>query len=432
MTQIRTPISSACAAVLTMAAMPCLLPASAHAETQLFSAETIKAWADVRLTSGEGERSWTRGGFGKTRYGDGDAGAHLAQAALLWQPRLLDTVTAYVLVQSVPDSYTPSGKHNPLGVEEAYIKWKPVPTGAVRYSLRAGQMFPPVSQEHDGVGWTSSRTLTPSAINSWIGEEVLVDGVEGTVTVAAGDSKFGATAGVFSRDDTAGTILAWRGWALHDISSADSTGLALPDGDDQGWYQLFDDDQAAYSRPVVEIDHRLGYYVRLDWRPPAPFAVNLEFYDNQGDPEVDRNGQWGWATRFYNLGIQYQPAANWEVLGQYMMGQTAMGWKGRDGKWAVDVNFDSAYLLVSRKLGVERLTGRIDYFAARDNSRRAVDDNTDRGYAATLAWLHPLNDHLDVACEVMQVRSYRPARASHGLDPRQTQNQAQIALKLHL
>ena len=396
-----------------------------HAETQLFQPENYNAWIDVRAVATDGERGWLKGGFGKLRYDSGNL--NVAQAALLWKPRLLDTVTAYVLVQDVPDAETP------FGVEEAYVKWKPVPTSDLRYSLRAGQMFPPVSMEHDGVGWTPSRTITPSAINSWIGEEVLVRGLEGNVQKSFGAHTVGLTAGVFSRDDTAGTLLSWRGWALHDISSADNTGLPLSDGDNQGWYQLFDDDQADLSKPMVELDHRLGYYVRLDWRPPVPAAFNLEFYDNRGDPEVERNGQWGWATRFYNLGVQYNPAPGFEVLAQYMRGHTQMGWELSDGTWSVDADFDSAYVLLSHKRdNGDRFTGRVDYFAVKDHSKRTIDDNTDKGYSATVAYIRPLNAHLDLAFEALQVHSNHPARVTHDLAAHQSQTQIQLALKVHL
>src|SRR6185437_15128459 len=131
--------------------------------------------------------------------------------------------------------------------------------------------------------WTPSRTLTPSAVNSWVGEELLVEGAEASVSTQAGDHVLGATLGVFSKDDTAGTILAWRGWALHDISSGQNTELPLPDGE-QGYEAIFDGNQAYDSRPYDEVDHRLGYYVRADWRPPAAVAFNLEYYNNQGDP----------------------------------------------------------------------------------------------------------------------------------------------------
>jgi len=396
-----------------------------RAETTLFAPDTVHAWADFRAVAADGETGWLDGGFGKLRYdhSQGDLG----QAAVLWTPRVIDdTLTAYVLLQDVP------GAENDTGIEEAYLKWKPVPTSSLRYSARLGQMFAPVSMEHDGVGWTPSRTLTPSAINSWIGEEVLVDGIEGTVQTAFGAHKVGLTLGAFSRDDTAGTILSWRGWALHDISSADNTQLRLPEGDDQGWYRIFDDYQSPFSKPMVEIDHRIGYYARLDWRPPAPVALNLEFYDNRANPEAVRNAQWGWATRFYNLGVQWNPASGWEVLSQVMLGRTRMGWRIGPGIRVVDDDFDSAFVLLSRTFDDgSRITGRVDYFGVKDFSKRAVDNNTDKGYAITVAWLKPVTAHLDLAVEALNVQSDHPARALDLIDPRQSQTQLQLALKVH-
>ncbi len=399
---------------------------AAHASTQLFAPENYNAWIDARLVSVDGEPSWLKAGFGKLRYGRGDAGLHVAQAAVAWKPRLADTVTAYVLVQDVP------GTDHPLGVEEAYVKWKPVPTSDVRYAFRLGQFFPPVSMEHDGIGWTPSRTLTPSAINSWIGEEVLVQGLEVNVQRNFGDHLVGLTVGGFRKDDTAGTILAWRGWALHDISSADNTTLPLPSGDNQGYYQIFGDYQASATRPVDEVDHRLGYYARLDWRPPAPMAFNLEYYDNQGNPTAVRNAQWGWGTRFWNLGYQAQLNPATELMAQYMRGHTRMGWNLGDGTWAIDAGFESAYVLVSHKFSNNtRLTGRVETFAVKDNSMRAVDDNADRGSSATVAWIKPINLHLDLTVEAVTVTSNHPARVTHMEDPRQTQDMIQVALKLH-
>ncbi len=399
---------------------------AAHAETQLFDSGTYMAWLDLRVATADGERAWLDGGFGKLRYGN-ETTASIAQAAVLWKPQLTDTLSGYVLLQGVSDAEVL------VGIEEAYVQWKPVPTSGFRYGLRAGQMFPPVSMEHDGMGWTPSRTITPSAINSWIGEEVLVRGLEVNAQQTFGGHKLGLTLGGFTRDDTAGTLLSWRGWALHDISSADNSELMLPDGENQGWYRIFDEDQAEMSRPMVEVDGRLGYYVRLDWKPPATLAVNLEFYDNQGDPDAVRNGQWAWGTRFYNLGAAYRLTAKDELLSQYMVGHTVTGWQTGQGPYVVDVGFESAYLLLSHHYNnSSRLSGRFDYFTAKDYSRRLVDDNSETGYAATLAWLKPMTDHLDVAIEALHVVSGRPARATHLLAAKQAQTQLQLALKLHL
>ena len=52
-------------------------------------------------------------------------------------------------------------------------------TGRVSWSVKAGAFFPTISLENDDLGWTSPYTLTPSAINSWIGEELRTIGSEG-------------------------------------------------------------------------------------------------------------------------------------------------------------------------------------------------------------------------------------------------------------
>ncbi len=398
--------------------------------TDLFSPTAFNAWADIRAVSADGEKSWRDDGFGKLRYGD-ESKIDLAQAALLWKPHLTDTISAYVLAEDVPDA------EHAFGFEEAYIKWKPLPVmtpaGLYHFTFRAGQMFPPVSMEHDGVGWTPSRTLTPSAINTWVGEELVVQGGEAAVTAQYGETQVGLTLGAFTKDDTAGTILAWRGWALHDISSGSSTELPLPSGP-QGYTKLFGPYQAYESRPLDEVDHRLGYYGRLDWRPPAPVAFNLEYYNNQGNPLTVRNGQWGWGTAFWNLGAEYTLDDRDVLISQYMTGGTKTGGIVTGTPYhAVDLDFDSGYLMLSHDLGSgAKLTGRIDYFGAKDLSLRAIDDNAEKGYAATLAWLKPLTPHIDFGLEGLSVFSHRPARATQGLDPHQSQTQLQMAFKFHL
>jgi hypothetical protein len=403
-----------------------MVAGSAHAQSTLFAPENYGAWLDLRVATADGETSWLDGGFGKLRYGD-ETKLDLAQAAVNWKPRFTETVTGYVLAQ-----YTP-GAETQWGVSEAFIKWKPVPTNDWHYTFRFGQVFPPVSMEHDGPGWSVSRTLTPSAINSWIGEEVLTDALEGNVQTTVGGHTLGLTAAVFTGNDTAGTILTWRGWALHDVASDRDTRLPLVDDDKQGWYKIFSDAyQAPYSVPTTEVDGHVGDYVRLDWRPPVPVAVNLEYYANNANPAAVRHKQWGWGTRFTNLGVTARLSPKDELLSQYMTGSTRTGWNIGPA-WVVDAAFDSAYVLVCHTYGGgAKLTGRVDYFAAKDHSMLSVDDNTEKGYSATLAYIRPVSAHMDLAVEGVQVASNRPARLTELLNPRQAQTQIQLALKLHL
>ncbi|ESQ83992.1 hypothetical protein AEAC466_09615 [Asticcacaulis sp. AC466] len=387
---------------------------------------TISGWVDLRLGHADGEKSWLKGGFGKLRKGGHSANAYLAQAALLWTPRLSDNITAHVLAHYVPDAV------NPLGVSEAYFKWKPVPTSPTRYSMRLGRMFPPISLEHDGPGWTTTRTLTPSAINSWVGEELLLDGLEANVQTTVGDHKLGGTFGVYGSDDTAGTILAFRGWALHDIASSGNTKLPLPTGNGTGYSAVFLE-QAPYSKPSVEVDGRMGYYGRIDWRPPVPVAFNVIYLYNPGTPTIVKNGQYGWTTRVVGGGLQARISPKDEVLSQVMWGTTKMGGIVDANRHAVDIHFDSAYALVSHSFDDgTKLTARGEYFEVIDHSWVDSDNNNEKGYSGTLAWRKPVGPNLDLAVEAVHIWSLRPARRTQFEAANQTQSQIQLALKFHI
>ena len=135
-----------------------VLPACALAQD--FQAH---GFADLRLVSAAADTSWTHGGLGKTRYGESD-GLRIGGAALsaIWQTRP-DLLVAADL------RYQPQ-YHSTVAVIEAFARYRPVSTSAWRWSLKAGEFFPPISLENDAVGWTSPWTLTSSAINTWICE----------------------------------------------------------------------------------------------------------------------------------------------------------------------------------------------------------------------------------------------------------------------
>src|SRR5438552_5783727 len=151
------------------------------------------------------------------------------------------------------------------------------------FSARAGLMFPPVSLEHEGADWHVKDSITPSAINSWIGEEVRPVAVEGTVAADFGKNKLRATAALMAANDTSGTLLTFRGWALHDRMTLAGHRQPLPPLDEElaGY-------QAPFTHPLLDIHngfaHRPGYYAKLSWQPPIPVRLELFRYDNRADP----------------------------------------------------------------------------------------------------------------------------------------------------
>lgn len=410
---------SAIAAAIASSACP------AAAESDLFSPETLHGRLDIRVVASDAETTWLDAGFGKTRFGGGDgveASPEIANAAIVWQPRLSWDVGGYVHLQANP------GQYNGVDVVEAFLKWKPPPTSNTRYSARAGLFFPPVSLEHDGLGWTSTRTITPSAINSWIGEEVLVVGLEGSAQTELSDHEFKLTGAVFQHNDTSGTLLTYRGWALHDVLATGFGDYDIPARSPawQAFYML----QAPTTEPTREVDGRFGSYVRIDWLPPAPVSFNVVYYDNHGNPEVQEEGQYGWRTRFFNVGAKVQLGENTELLSQFMTGETVMGHQ-MPVEWMADVGYTSAYVLVSHQLGGgdNILSGRLDWFEVDDRTFELLDDNNEEGWAATVAYQRPLDDHVSLGVEVLHISSDKPARVDQGLAPEQQDTQLQASLR---
>jgi hypothetical protein len=355
------------------------MAAAGGAQAQLFAPETFHGLADLTLAAADGEASWLDGGFGKTAVSgarDGSWKLHprLGQAAVEWRPRLNFAVSGVISARLQP-------KVDPaLDITEAYLKVQSPPEAFGRVSARAGLFYPPVSQEHDGVAWTTPDMLSASAINSWIGEEAKVGGVEATVQHSFGEHEVSATAAVFGWDDTSGTLLSFRGWALHGVGEGPSTEFTLPP-----LSVFMKTKQSGKTYPTLELDRRAGYYGRLEWRPPAPVRVSLFYYDNLGDKIAVKSQQWAWRTKFANLGVEWTPDDRTRVAAQAMSGETWMGYTMPGGIW-LDASFRSAYVLAQRKVGTDTISGRLDAFDVRDHTFRVLDDNSEHGWAITGAW----------------------------------------------
>ena len=180
---------------------------------------------------------------------------------------------------------------------------------------------------------------------------------------------------------------------------------------------------------MLELDGRSGYYGRLQWRPPAPVTLEVFHYDNAGNRTAVEARQWAWETRFTNVGLTWEPDERTRVLAQALTGETLMGF--RTPQIWVDMGFRAAYVLASRKVGDDTLTGRLDWFDTHDRTWTALDNNDEDGWAATAAWRRPLADHADLLVEAQQVSSTRPSRALAGDAARQDEFILQTALRLH-
>ncbi len=399
---------------------------AAEPATDLFAFALL---LDARIVVANGERSWVNRGLGKTRFQGTDDGDYKfravpVEATFAWMPRFTRSLSANISASWQRD------QEKDIDLNEAFISFLPRQRGSLGFSARAGLMWPEISLEHStGGAWSAVNTITPSAINSWVGEEVKVIGVEATVHAAAGEHQLALTGAAFGFNDTSGTLLSFRGWALHDLKATAFGHFPLPPLND--FIVHLQEDR---TRSIIEIDKRVGFYGRLDWRPPAPVGAALFYYDNRGDPEAfETTGQWGWRTRFLNLGINADLGPATKLLAQAMTGSTIMGFKTDDVRW-VRTRFRSAFVLVTHQLTQETaITGRIEAFGTRERGSQMSREESERGWSWTAAARHRLNDNLTLFLEALNVRSRRGTRTEFlGLRPFQPQTVFQASLRFTL
>lgn len=403
-------------------AVACFSQAARAADDPL-SAISARGFVEGRVVVTSQGQSWDDGGLGKTRFGSEDgrvlgrfqAGAML-QGKITWDWSAIVTFTAN------------EQQYHTVDAQEAFLRYKPVPTGTTAFEAKVGIFIPPISLENTGVAWTSPYTLSPSALNAWVGDEIRGLGGELAVTrqTEIGDEpvKLRATLGIFGFDDPAGALLAWRGWAVHDrtagvferhpLSNLRSLqpGGTVPQ-------------QAPFVEPFHELDGRPGYYAGLSVENEDGDLIRALYYDNRADTDVFDGQQYAWHTRFACLGAKAVLPGDIDLITQAMTGRTTMKLRPQPLGAVVDVDFRSAFVLASRAWGESRVSVRMEYFDTRDLDHTPDDNNSERGNAITMAYtLRPLEHHR-LTLEVVHIRSDRAERAYEGFARRQTETVAQ-------
>jgi hypothetical protein len=407
-------------------ALACAAP-SAAAEFDLFSSNTFELTGDVRLSTATGEKSWLRSGFGKLDT-SGDAGRfklepQLGEANLVWTPQLGWALSG-VVVGTVN-----GGERTQAGVSQAYLTYRPMRRQGFAFSARAGLLWPPVSLEHEGLDWHVADSITPSAINSWIGEEVRPVAIEANVDASLGLQRFRVAAAVMAANDTAGTLLTFRGWAFNDRKTLAFDRQPLPPlgADFQGY-------QAPYTHPLIDLHkgfaHRPGYYAKLAWQPPLPVRVELFRYDNNANPEdFNPDLEWGWRTWFNDVGVVANLGVGTELKGQALDGRTRMGFSQDGGRW-VDNHFRSAFALLTHQLGPIGLAARVEAFDTRNRGCLVDDEYNEAGWSEMVAAKREWS-RFTALVELLHVSSRRGQLEETGLAARQRQTQIQADLRFH-
>lgn len=392
------------------------LPLAGHAQDL-----TLHGYLDERFVAAPEEASWTRGGLGKSRFGDGAEGLRFGGATLVGTAQLSPSLLAFATVQWQRTSRPGAD------VPEAWLRWRPVSTTRWRGSLQAGAFFPPVSLENDGIGWTSPWTLTPSAINSWVGEELRVVGAEGRIERRSDRASWELRGALFQRNDPAGNLLAIRGWSLSDLVVGLGSRLREPDA-----YLRDDGEEPPRSYdPFRRIGHQWGNYVLLGWHGQGWGRVTLMHYDNHADPSAwqpyaggDR--LYAWRTRFWSLGATTDTGPiTW--IAQGMTGDTAI--EPVAGLEFV-TRYRAEFLMAGWNRGAWRPAVRLDHFSTGDSPEAPGNRSGEHGNAVTAALNWRPYDWLRLTGEVLYIDSTRVERVDYSLPARARRTQTQLSVRL--
>ncbi len=311
--------------------------------------------------------SWTTGQFGKFDVGAAEPkNEHLeiAQLGFDWTPVRWMSIHADGIARR--ESSGTGGSR--AGVLQAYVD-----VFNERWRVRAGSFWLPTSRENIEPMWTSPYTLTHSALNTWIGQEIRPIGVD--VQYSPG---FYVTAGgtVFRGNDTMGTVLAYRGWSFGSRLSVYGDDLPLPE-------------EGRTTRAIgPDLDGDNGYSGRIRLQLPERAMLQVAYIDNRAELVPLLKGQEPWRSRFNIVSAQLGTTSPTTLAAEWASGWTAIGFPG--GKFVLD--FDTGYLLLSHKSGANRWTARYDRYST----------DVEKGHATTVAWLRDLGA-IRVGAEVARV-----------------------------
>lgn len=405
-----------------------LLVALAAASPLAGAEHRVRGLLGLRAVAGFDGVSWLDGGFDRGRFGEDDEALVPGSALLEYEGRFARVWSGHLTVAAYGD--------RGLGIDftEAYVAYSPVPRSAWKWRARGGAFYPPVSLENTGVGWSSPYTISFSAIDTWIGEEVRVLGLElaatrmGRFTGSADD--WTVLAAAVRANDPLGALLAWRGLAVHDRQSRWREHIPLADlpgfGDDGSFPP-----QEPFEEPFVELDGRTGYYAGAQWDTRDRSRLRYLHYDNLADPAVVARGQWAWRTHFDHLGWQLALPRGSDLLLQVMHGDTRMD--GFDGPLVYNT-FTAAYAMWSRGWERHRLSARADAWSVRDDDRTPDDPNREHGRALTAAYFYappPASrwGGWRAGLELRHVDSDRPARRLFGETSRRRESTAEATIE---
>jgi hypothetical protein len=358
----------------------------------------INGYGDLRAVATDAPPSWLDGGLGKFRYGDNQKfGAEaVAQADL----GLIDDLHAIGVFRAEPET------RSVADALEMYLRYTPASSSDFSWSMKAGAFFPTISLENDDLGWTSPYALTPSAINSWIGEELRTIGSEGTLRWNTGTiGSLSLIGALYCCNEEAGVLIADRGWAMDDNPTGLFERVRIPNASLRLFHAPVPDNTGMFN----EIDGQVGWYAGATWQIPGIAKLTITRYDNHDDPGAVSTRDAVWATKFWSFGARTQ-FGSLVLIAQQLSGYTEIDF----GPIEDATKFQSGFLLASYDLDDWRLSAREDLFQTRQvNATNNLFDEDGEAATAAVSWIR--YDWLRLTAEIIAMNSRRGEYVSAGL-----------------
>ncbi len=370
---------------------------------------------DLRAVSSDGQRSFLDNGLGKLRFDEDHQGLQLGRARMAVNLPLGEVFSAHAEA-----TIWDGDDKNPVDLTEAYLEYRPYPRAGLRSRVRVGAFYPPVSLENRALGWESPYTLTPSAISSWLGEEVRTIGLEGQVdwlgTRLGHAFDLQLTGALYGWNDPAGTQMAAHGWALSDRQ----TTLFGRVGAHQN------DPTLAKKELFAEVDDRAGYYVGAQARYLDRAILNVLHYDNRADPAAFDTSlrDFAWLTKFDTAGLRIETGSGWTAIVQALAGDTYIA----PGGFWLEWEYHSQSVMLARRRGPHMLALRHDQFAVEFGDDDHAPGSED-GDAWTLAYSWDRGGPWRFALEWLRVKSDVPARAMLAQTPLATETKIEFSAR---
>ena len=374
---------------------------------------------DGRLVDVSAPPPYIAGGLGALRFGGDESGARIGRIRLALTQRFGNLWSVHLDASSWGDH-----DKSPAGLTEAWLQWHPYPFAGYRLRIKAGAFYAPISLENRTSGWESPYTLSYSAINSWLAEEVRTIGTEAQLewlgTRTGHDFDVGLTAGLFGWNDGAGTALAYGGFTLTDRQTV-LWGRVGPPGS-----------TVTGTEPFREQGGNAGAYGGVEVRYLDRVVLRFLRYDNDanpGAPDPATHAQ-PWNTEFDSAGLRVEGGGGWTAIAQYLSGETYIAPSGADRRWP----FEASFALLSKRIGPHTFSARYDRFEVDGPGDPGQPSEVwQKGHAVTLAYIVQPQPRWRVTLEWLHVTG-----TVYGLEdgadapPRVRQTQLQLAIRYAL